>query len=111
MLHNTSQVTWNITLKLFAKGKSIDDIQNHLNQTNHAPEKIAEAILHVKNLRNEKERRVGFTLIAVGALLCITGFIIVVLTSSESITFNVALYGVTGIGATSIIGGLFTLLG
>ena len=111
MPHNTAQATLDIAQELFAKGKSIDDIQKHLNETSHAQEKIDEAVLHVKNLRNEKERRIGFPLIALGATLCITGFIIVVLTSNESITFNVALYGVTGVGATTIMGGLFTILG
>ena len=103
--------TLNVAQKLFSHGKTVAEIEKHLKENEHLPEHIEEAVIHIKNMRNEKERRIGFPLIALGAVLCVTGFIIVVLTSAESITFNVALYGVTGLGATTIMGGLFTILG
>lgn len=50
-------------------------------------------------------------LIGGGVLCCIVGFILMFNSSFGSLQFNVSLYGLTGAGGSSILGGLFLLLG
>jgi hypothetical protein len=58
-----------------------------------------------------KSGSLGMTLIGLGVLCCISGFVLMFNSSFGSFQFNVSLYGLTGAGGSSIMGGLFLLLG
>ena len=96
---------------LFTKGKNMDEAHKHLKESGHSEEKITSIMGHFKILRNEKQRRIAVPLLAVGVFLCVTGFFAVIIAVQSGGNFEIALYGMTSLGATSIMGGLFTLLG
>ena len=100
-----------IAQDLFAKGKNFEEIQKHLTHAGYPAEEIAGVMAHIKDMRYEKQRRVGLPLIAAGVVLCVTGFILVVSASHTGTVFNVVLYGMTSLGGATIMGGLFTILG
>ena len=60
---------------------------------------------------HRKPGNLGMTLIGLGVLCCITGFVLMFNSSFGSFQFNLSLYGLTGAGGSSIMGGLFLLLG
>ena len=62
---------------------------------------------HIKH----KSGNLGLTLIGLGVLFCISGFVLMFNSSFGSLQFNLSLYGLTGAGGSSIMGGLFLLLG
>ena len=96
---------------LLEQGKTFDEIKNILTDESLSAEDINLVMTHIKDARYQKHRSIGVPLIAVGVVLCITGFIVVVISSQTGMAFNLALYGMTGIGASTIMGGLFVILG
>jgi hypothetical protein len=58
-----------------------------------------------------KPGKFGLCLIGAGVICCLAGFVLLLNSSFDSTTFNVSLYGLTGMGGSSIMGGLFLLLG
>jgi len=61
--------------------------------------------------KHDKRRRLGFFLIAIGAFLCVFGFLITMILISKGVNFNLALYGATGLGGVTLFGGLVAVLG
>lgn len=59
----------------------------------------------------EKRRKLGFLLVALGAFLCVLGFVITLLLLDQGVNFNVAMYGTTGAGGALLLGGLVAVLG
>ncbi len=58
-----------------------------------------------------KRRRIGIFMVAVGAFLCIFGFLITLFLLQHEANFNFALYGATGFGGTLLLGGMVAVLG
>ena len=58
----------------------------------------------------ERRRRIGFLMVAIGALLCIFGFMLTLFLLQHDVNFNVALYGATGFGGCLLFGGLVAIL-
>lgn len=63
-----------------------------------------------ENVALSKRRKIGFFLIAIGAFLCVFGFLITMLMISQGVNFNVALYSTTGLGGVSLLGGLVAVM-
>jgi len=59
----------------------------------------------------ERKRRIGFFLVAMGAFLCIFGFLITMLLLAQGVNFNLALYGATGLGGGMLLGGMIAIMG
>ncbi len=97
--------------ELAAQGKSFDEIERTLKAAGHTSNETEEALRPLKAIQYEKRKRIGMPLLALGVVLCIAGFAITYLSSPSGFWFHFALYGITGIGASSIMGGLFLLLG
>lgn len=66
-----------------------------------------------ENISRHKRKpgNLGVTLIALGVICCISGFILMFNSDFGSLQFNISLYGLTSAGGSSIMGGLFLLLG
>jgi hypothetical protein len=102
----TSAQSW------LAEGKSFDEIQSMLNDTGLSAEDVDSVMKQVKDQRYESQRRRGLPLIGIGAMLCVLGCVVTILTSDTGgAGFHFALYGMTGVGATTIMGGLAIVLG
>ena len=102
----TSAQSW------LAEGKSFDEIQSMLNDTGLSAEDVDSVMKQVKDQRYESQRRRGLPLIGIGAMLCVLGCVATILTSDTGgAGFHFALYGMTGVGATTIMGGLAIVLG
>ncbi len=96
---------------LLEQGKTFSEIQQALTERSVPDEDITQVMTHVKDTRYQKHRSIGMPLIAAGVVLCVTGFIVVVVSTHTGTAFNLALYGMTGVGASTIMGGLFVILG
>lgn len=97
--------------ELAAQGKSFEEIERTLKAAGHTSNETEEALRPLKTIQYEKYKRIGIPLLALGVLLCVMGFAITYISSHSGFGFHFALYGMTGIGASSIMGGLFLLLG
>ncbi len=60
---------------------------------------------------HSKPGNIGLLLIGLGVFCCIIGFVLMLNSNFGSFQFNASLYGLTGMGGSSIMGGLFLLLG
>lgn len=102
----TSAQSW------LAEGKSFDEIQALLNDTGLSAEDVDSVMKQVKDQRYESQRRKGLPLIGIGAMLCVLGCVVTILTTDAGgAGFHFALYGMTGLGATTIMGGLALVFG
>ena len=95
---------------LIEQGKSLAEIETGLLNSGHSIEDVAAVVAQLKQLQYRKQSRSGILLIALGVIFCVTGFIAVVTLAHPDAAFNFALYGMTGLGSTSILGGLFLIL-
>ena len=100
-----------LATRLQKEGKCTDEVREHLIQSGATGQEADAALRELRNLHFEKCKRIGIPLIVLGALLCIGGFLATFLLSQQDGGFNFALYGMTGAGATSLVGGLAILFG
>ena len=102
--HETAQV-------LLEQGKAFYEIELSLLATGISPQEAAACIGQLKKKHYHLQNRRGMALIGAGVVLCIVGFIVVITQQHAGTVFNVALYGMTGVGSTSIMGGLALIMG
>jgi len=93
------------------EGKTYQQIHEELVQSGIDSDQVNELMKHIKDERYEAQRKKGIPLIAIGVALCVVGCIATVVISDTGTGFNFCLYGLTSIGATSIVGGLAFILG
>ena len=95
----------------FDSGKSMDEIEVLIGQTNLTDEDKQLLLKEAKELRHKDHVHKGIILIAIGVGLCLMGcFITIFLSDTSSSAFHIALYGLTGSGAICItIGGMLCL--
>lgn len=95
-----------------SEGKSFDEIEQLLAANNISENEIETTMKHIKDIRYEEHRKRGLPYVLFGALLCITGAVVAVCTFESGGTgFHIALYGMTGLGVTCIVGGLAHIFG
>lgn len=99
------------TEELFHQGLSVSQIEQELTQLGMSAEELEAHLKHVKNLRYAKHRNLGFTLLAVGAILCLSGCVLTFLHDYSSMYAAFTLYGLTIVGTCSVLGGLALILG
>lgn len=97
--------------QLLAQGKSEEEIERQLWQQGYNEEAICAMLKPLRDARYEKQRRIGLPLLLLGALLCVTGFAVTYFASHGTLGFHIGLYGLTGVGATSVMVGLFLIVG
>ena len=74
-------------------------------------EETTKAIQTPENSELAKRRRIGVFMVAVGAFLCVFGFLITLFLLQHEVNFNVALYGATGFGGVLLFGGMVAIMG
>lgn len=97
--------------QLAEQGKSFEEIERMLKAAGHSAEETDEILRPLKTVRYEKHRKIGMPLLALGVFLCLAGFAITYISSHSGFGFHFALYGMTGLGASSIMGGLALIIG
>lgn len=108
--HSTSG-TIDMAWQMHEQGSSMAEIEAALIAEGNNPETVTEMIAELKRRRHDHLSRIGMVLIAAGVMLCIGSFIALCTMSDCGTTFNIALYGMTGIGGTCIFAGLYLILG
>lgn len=63
------------------------------------------------NPTGSQRRKAGVIMVAVGAFLCVFGFLITMMLIQHEVNFNFALYGTTGLGGSLLLGGMVAILG
>ena len=99
------------TEELFHQGLSVSQIEQELTQLGMSAEELEAHLKHVKNLRYTKHRNLGFTLLTVGAILCLSGCVLTFLHDYSSMYAAFTLYGLTILGTCNVLGGLFLIFG
>lgn len=97
--------------ELFHQGLSLSEIEVQLKQLNLSIDEFEAHMKHVKNLRYAKHRNLGFTLLALGALLCLSGCLLTFLHNYSSMYAAFSLYGLTILGTCFILTGIALILG
>ena len=97
--------------KMLKEGKTFDQIQHHLLSTGEDSEVVNELMKHVKDERYEAQRKKGIPLIALDFVICLIGFAAIIFMTDTGAEFQFYLYGLTTIGATTIVGGLAFIVG
>jgi hypothetical protein len=111
MTETTTTASLALAQKLFAQNKSLTDIEKQLNNAGFAADEVTDTMTQIRRSHHHRMSNMGMLLIGMGVVLCIVGFGALFCSSYGCTTFNVALYGMTGAGGTSIMGGLFLILG
>ncbi|MCW5909068.1 MAG: hypothetical protein KIS94_14480 [Chitinophagales bacterium] len=107
----TSIAGTDVVHRLSAQGKSEEEIERQLWQQGYNPEEICTMLKPLRDARYEKHRKIGLPLLLFGALLCVIGFAVTCFASHGTFEFHFGLYGMTGVGATSVMAGLFLIVG
>ena len=111
MTETTTTASLALAQKLFAQNKSLTEIEQQLNADGYAPEEVTDTMTQIRKSHHHRMSTMGMMLVGMGVVLCIAGFGALFCSSYGCTTFNVALYGMTGAGGTSIMGGLFLIMG
>ncbi len=93
------------------QGKPFDEIELSLLATGLAPDEAAGYVSQLRKKHYHLQNRRGMLFIGAGVVLCVVGFIVVITQQHAGTVFKVALYGMTGVGGTSIMGGLAMVMG
>lgn len=108
--HSTSG-TIDMAWQMHEQGSSMAEIEATLTAQELSPEDVAEMMTQLKRRRHDHQSRRGMVLIAAGVVLCFGSFVALCTMSDCGTTFNIVLYGMTGIGGTCIFTGLYLILG
>lgn len=108
---STQNPTLTLANQWLKEGKSFDQIHQQLLAKGVSDNDAEELMKHIRDERYEVQRKKGIPLIALGVALCFVGCFATLMLSDNGVGFNVCLYGLTSIGATTIVGGLAFILG
>ncbi len=97
--------------KWLKEGKNFDQIQEQLTIMGLSTEVMNEVMKHIKDERYQAQRKIGLPLIAVGVAMCVSGCVATISIAEPGVAFHICLYGLTSLGAVTIIGGLALILG
>ena len=97
--------------ELIAKNISSHEIEKHLSEAGYTTDDVAAALQHVGLSSKRGHSSIGALLICFGVMMCVVGFAILITSSHTGTAFDIALYGLTGTGGTSIVGGMALIFG
>ncbi len=96
---------------LYKEGYNMDQITLQLKEKG-APEKLfQEAINHLKQLKLNRKRSMGFACCGIGVALLVVGCMLTVLLYNSGGDIKLAMYGLTTLGVIFAMKGLIDLLG
>ena len=96
--------------ELKGNNASAAEIEKRLSVAGYNTDEIAAALDHLQHSRRQGLSKMGAILIVLGVLMCIGGFAVLITSTDQGMSFNIALYGLTGTGGTSIVGGMALIL-
>jgi hypothetical protein len=97
--------------ELLKAGKTSSEIALQLQEFGLSETEAEHLTKQVCNSHHDKQVKKGLPLLAVGAVLCFMGCAVAMSHMEIGPVFHISLYGMTGLGATSIIAGLMFILG
>ena len=97
--------------KWLKEGKKFDQIHEQLISMRLNREVVENVMKHIKDERFQAQRSKGLPLIAIGVAMCVTGCMATLCIGELSPAFHFCLYGLTSLGAITIVGGLALILG
>ena len=112
-MNEASALSSHLTLaqELMVNNASAAEIEKRLSEAGYSADEIAAALDHLQRSRRQGLSKMGAILIGLGVLMCIGGFAVLITSTDQGMSFNIALYGLTGTGGTSIVGGMALILG
>ncbi len=94
--------------RLLSAQYSLDDIREKLFKENDASEEEIEHIIkQLKKIQHEKDHKTGRTLILMGAILLLAGFVFTFLNIYANQPVHFAMYGLTSAGLAVLFVGLY----
>jgi hypothetical protein len=93
------------------EGKNFDQIRESLESMELSTEAVDELMKHIRDERYEAHRKIGLPLVAAGVVMCVSGCMATLYLGELGAAFHFCLYGLTSIGAITIISGLAYILG
>lgn len=93
------------------EGKTFEQIQEELISMRLSTEVVEEVMKHIKDERYQAQRSKGLPMIAVGVAMCVSGCVATLGIGELSTAFHISLYGLTSLGAVTIVVGLAFILG
>lgn len=99
------------TEALFNQGLSTGQIKEHLLSKGLTETAIEEHLKVVKTLKIKRQSRLGFKLIALGAIMCLISCLLTFFHNYSAAYTTFSLYGITFIGASLVLIGLVLIFG
>lgn len=96
---------------LYKQGLSMDELRHRLAELGYEGETLEEHIKLIKKLKTQKQVKLGFNLILMGAFLCISSCVVTFFHSYSASYLTFSLYGMTCIGASLVLIGLAYVFG
>lgn len=96
---------------LFNQGLTLEEVRQQLAASGYEGETLDEHLKHVRKLKTQKQVKLGFNLILLGALLCVTSCVATFFHSYSASYMTFSLYGMTFIGASLVLVGLAFVFG
>ena len=99
------------TENLFNQGLGIAQIREHLLSKGLSEKELQEHLTAIKRLKIKKQCRLGFKLIALGAVMCLISCLLTFFHDYSAVYTSLTLYGITLIGASLVLIGLVLVFG
>jgi hypothetical protein len=96
---------------LFNQGLSIAQIREHLLSKGLSETELQEHLKLIKSFKFKKQCRLGFKLIALGALMCIASCLLTFFHDYSTVYTTFTLYGITLCGVSLVLTGLVLVFG
>lgn len=99
------------TKTLFDRGLPTEELRQQLIELGYEGETLDEHLQFVRKLKTQKQVKLGFNLVLIGALLCVTSCVATFFHSYSASYMTFSLYGMTFIGASLVLVGLAFVFG
>ena len=95
----------------YKQGLSMDELRQHLTELGYEGETLDEHINFARKLKIQKQVKIGFNLILLGAFLCVLSCVATFFHSYSASYMTFSLYGMTFIGVGLVLAGLVYVFG
>jgi hypothetical protein len=96
---------------LFNQGMTLKQIKEQLQMKGLSETELEQQLSIVRSLKYKKQRQLGFTCLAIGALLCLTSCLLTLFHGYSAVYVTFILYGMTMGGACLVLAGLALIFG
>ena len=91
--------------QLLSEGYTLSQIEEQLSEAEKQ-----EAAAFIQKKKFEKRKTLGAVMAVAGGFLCVFGFFITMFLMQQDVNFHVALYSVTGLGGSLLLGGMIAVM-